>query len=96
MDRDTGWEEDAMRFHTGALLDWERAGGEAFVLIGRKLDVLKVPIGKWRSGGKSILLHGHPEWFVPMRGGLPDYMAAEKEEPQDYRARRDRDGPQRV
>lgn len=56
------------------LLQWEKCGGIAFVLVGWDMrQFFVIPISEWGHEGKSLLL---PELQpVPLRGGLPDYLA---------------------
>ena len=56
------------------LLQWEKCGGIAFILVGWDMkQFFVIPISEWGQEGKSLLL---PELQpVPFKGGLPDYLA---------------------
>ncbi len=56
------------------LQKWEECGGIGFVLVSWNIkEFFVIPISEWGKEGKSLLL---PELKpVPLRGGLPDYLA---------------------
>ena len=57
------------------LLQWEKCGGIAFILVGWDMkQFFVIPISEWGLMGKSVLLPNLQP--VPMKGGLPDYLKA--------------------
>ena len=66
------------------LKKWHECGGIAFILVGWDMKkFFVIPITKWGQEGKSLLL---PELEpVPLKGGLPDYLATVRSERLEHR-----------